>query len=164
MLSLPVRRPVCRALIRTPAPPSVACLSRLQRACFCGWSEDALPPGPWAASLQLLGASYGALIRSGQLLDASGKLEQLHVLGGKRGAGGQPVDSERFWRWCTSHAPLRQLHVELQRGAEVCSSIPVGMNALRDARPALRVHCRADRWYDSDSPFVRAFRHSIFDA
>ena len=63
----------------TRVPPSVAGLSQLQRACFIGSAAasapTALPIGPWANSLRQLATSLDAVLLSGELLAAAGKLE-----------------------------------------------------------------------------------------
>lgn len=155
-------------------PPSLASLSRRQRFCITdaewppSWYEDeyppaaALPAGPWAASLRKLGAPYRALWHSGPLLAAAGQLEQLGVLEG--GFSDAPNDaSERFWRWCAAHPPLRQLHIEMQfpdcekrEGDPRVVWIPRAVHGLQRVRPALRVEWHSDTASFSDS-FATAF-------
>ena len=137
----------------TPQLPALTGLSRLQRACFTGSrccqpdeiqpEAASLPHGAWAASLRQLGAPYGVLLRSGQLLAAAGQLERLGVLGGDLAAAPDNA-SERFWRWCATHSPLRQLQVEAERDQAVSPSVLAAAAGLRDERPALRVQCRVD--------------------
>lgn len=130
-------------------PPSIAGLARLQRACFSRSCETdcppgALPTGPWASSLQQLGATYETLLLSSQLLAAATRLEELAVLGGDLTAA--PSDaSKRFWRWCAEHPALQQLQVELDARELASAAFTAAEHGLRDARPALRVHCHAVR-------------------
>lgn len=146
-------------------PPCIADLPSLQRACFLdflgddGYADDALPlahgalpDGPWSASLRQLGASYSTLLLSGPLLAAAGQLEQLGVF--KGGLAAEPSDaSERFWRWCAAHPPLRELHIEMARYRALPSpSFMAAVEALQAARPALQVHHHV-----GSSPFSDAF-------
>ena len=157
-----------RALFNMQPPASVAGLGRLQRACFTysygnppgGYA--ALPNGPWAASLRQLCASYDTLLLSGELLAAAGGLEQLCVSGRFAGAvrpdfppAALEAASERFWRWCAEHPPLRELHFELDSYAPPQATFVAAVEALTPARPALGVHRHVD-----SLPVSGAFFHS----
>lgn len=127
-------------------PLAIAGLSRLQRACLsCGGeSQGPLPNGPWAGSLRQLGAPYGMLLLSSELLAAAGRLERLGVLGGKAAYAAAPSDaSRRFWRWCAEHSPLRQLKIEMYDNAPAAPSFVAATHDLRNARPTLQVQCTA---------------------
>ena len=162
-----------RALFSMQPPPSVAGLSRLQRACFTylygsppgGYAT--LPVGPWAASLRQLCASYATLLASGELLAAAGGLEQLCVSGRDFAGAVRPdfppaaleffeAAIERFWRWCTEHPTLRELHFELDSYAQRQAALVAAVEALTPARPALGVHRHVD-----SLPISGAFFHSV---
>lgn len=167
--ALRLPRHACRALIRGQPPPSVAGLSSLQRACFLPfhggphWQPTApLPLGPWAASLRQLFTDFETLLFSSELLAAAGQLEQVGVLGGDLGAE-RNAASERFWRWCFRHQPLRQLHIEMETLAlpGVGSHFVGAVNAMHGMRPELQVHCQAESGVVLFSPSVRAFQHHV---
>lgn len=153
----------CRALIRGQPPPSVAALSRLQRACFLRFGHQppaALPAGTWAASLRHLATDYDTLLLSRRLLAAAGQLEELAVLGGYL-ADEPSRASERFWRWCAVHPPLRRLRIELERLGGVGAPFLESVAALRTARPALRVHCEAQAGVVLFSQTVEDFHYHV---
>lgn len=130
-------------------PPSIAGLSRLQCAGFVVRDPEhagirpttALPAGAWTASLRQLGASDDALLLSTELLAGAGQLQQLCVLDGDFEAADDDA-SERFWRWCVVHLPLRQLTIEVNEDARLPAAVAAAVNRLRDARPALDVSYR----------------------
>ena len=84
-------------------PPALAQLSRLQRLCFLALDKPVLPPGPYSASLRVLGASCECLNRSAALLASSGSLEHVAALSGTLGGA--------FWQWAEQHPSLRRLQL-----------------------------------------------------
>ena len=85
-------------------PPALARLSRLQRLYFLDLFEPVLPPGPYSASLRVLGASLECLNRSTELLASCVSLEHVAAL--------RPCSAPGpFWQWAEQHPPLRRLQL-----------------------------------------------------
>lgn len=148
LLSAPIPgcpwRLLCREILDMAAaatpPAAIASLPRLRSARFRPYEVRHLPPtalpmGPWAGRLQHLGASYGTLLLSGELLAAAGQLRELTIHGD--GSLAQPsAASERFWWWCAVHPPLQKLRIEAREYTQFAAIVLKAILQLQRAWPA----------------------------
>ena len=114
------------------ALPALASLPRLQQLYLVGCGAlESLPPGPWCSSLRTAAASWDCLRCSGEFLAAAAQLLCIFALGAARTADSPLLE------WAAAHAPLRQLHLQLE--GEVPGPLVGALLHLQQARPGLEV-------------------------